>query len=70
MELTYNDIIKILEKFKYNKISITTSDLSYKNGLSVHEVRFFNDKEDFIVGIKQTYDTEKLYTINTEIIYE
>lgn len=70
MEITYNDIIKILEKFKSNKISITTSDLSYKNGLSVHEVRFFDDEENFIVGIKQTYDTEKLYTINTEIIYE
>ena len=67
---TYNDLIKVLEKYKDHKISITTSNLDWPDGITRCDVRFFDENEDFIIGIKTTYDTERLYTIDTQIIYE
>lgn len=67
---TYDDLINVLKKYKDNKISVTASSLNWPDGITRSEVRFFDENEDFIIGIKTAYDTERLYTIDTQIIYE
>lgn len=75
--MKYRDLIKLLEPVADEEINMTTysvRDFVYGDGRkTTHEVRFFhqNDDGEFIVGVKQEYDSETFENIGeTKIITE
>jgi hypothetical protein len=74
-EITYNDIIEKLLPYKDNKVQITATKFwnvdenTFPGGNEVHEeIRFFDEDDNFIVGVKERYNKETFETIGIKMI--
>lgn len=74
-KVTYNNIIEKLLPYKDNKVQITATKFwgvdenTFPGGNEVHEeIRFFDEDDNFIFGVKDRYNQDTLETIDTKII--